>query len=175
VPGLILRIGEADERLLRAVVARRSRTLDRVMRAVTLLGEPVATVLWVSSLLLGIVPVPPPLAVEVAVTVLVSHLAVQGVKRWTVRPRPRLPVGMGSMIEAPDRFSFPSGHAAASLGVALPLALTLPWPAALPLLGLALLVGTSRCYLGVHYPGDVVVGWLLTLASFGGVRLLLAA
>ena len=72
-------------------------------------------------------------------------------------------MGIASLIEPPDRFSFPSGHASATLSVALPLFLGLPIAVGGLVLALALVVG--RCYLGVHYPGDVVVGWALSTAS----------
>jgi undecaprenyl-diphosphatase len=74
-------------------------------------------------------------------------------------------------VAEPDRFSFPSGHAAASMSVALGYGVTFP-VLALPLLALALLVGFSRVRLGVHFPGDVLAGQVLALLTAGGVLVL---
>jgi undecaprenyl-diphosphatase len=71
-------------------------------------------------------------------------------------------------VAEPDRFSFPSGHAAASMSVAVGYGVTFP-VLALPLLLLALLVGFSRVRLGVHFPGDVLAGQALALLTAGGV------
>jgi undecaprenyl-diphosphatase len=77
-------------------------------------------------------------------------------------------------------YSFPSGHATVAVGfygaLALILAYHLRGPArwAVVALGTAmvLLIGFSRLYLGVHYPTDVLAGFLaapLWLVSVGGV------
>jgi undecaprenyl-diphosphatase len=68
-------------------------------------------------------------------------------------------------MKAPDRFSFPSGHSAAALSVFLPLALATPVPGSFLILALGIAVGFSRCYLGVHYPGDVLADWTLAALS----------
>ncbi len=79
-----------------------------------------------------------------------------------------------------DFYSFPSGHATVAAGfygaLALVLAYHLRGPArwATVALGavLVLLIGFSRLYLGVHYPTDVLAGFLaapLWLVCVGGV------
>lgn len=106
------------------------------------------------------------------VTLVVSHLLVQLVKRAVGRGRPSSGCDLGAIVREPDRFSFPSGHAAASLSVALAYAMVFPvWAG--PLLLVALLVGFSRVRLAVHYPGDVLVGQLIALATLAGVRMVL--
>lgn len=93
-------------------------------------------------------------------TLVLSHLLVQMVKRTVMRPRPSRGATIETLVGEPDRFAFPSGHSAAAMSVAIAYAAAYPALAA-PALLLAGLVGMSRVFLGVHYPGDVLVGQLL--------------
>lgn len=164
----IVRLHHHDERALHALLARRRPRLDRVMRAATHLGDAGVTVTLTLALLLGAVPGLVPAGRRAAVALVASHLCVQLLKRTVTRRRPTLPTGILALVQPPDRFSFPSGHAASSLSVALALAMVLPAPLAAGVTGLALTVGMSRCYLGVHYPGDVLAGWALALLGLAG-------
>ena len=60
------------------------------------------------------------------------------------------------------KYGFASGHAANTMGLAFFLWLHLDqkWMGALAIFW-SLAVGYSRIYLGVHYPGDVMVGFLI--------------
>ena len=67
----------------------------------------------------------------------------------------------------PDRFSFPSGHACAAMSVAFAYGMSMPG-LALPLTLLAVIVGMSRVRLGVHFPGDVLAGQVIAIATVLG-------
>lgn len=82
-------------------------------------------------------------------------------KRLIKRPRPADALaGLSAFIQPADRFSFPSGHTAAAFVMATMLSIFYP-PIMLLALGLAVLVGLSRVFLGVHYPSDIVAGAVL--------------
>lgn len=103
-------------------------------------------------------------ATHAALVLLVSHVAVQLVKRTVNRRRPSMREATASLVAEPDRFSFPSGHSCAAMAVAFAYAMAFP-ALALPLLAVAVLVGMSRVFLGVHYPGDVVVGQAIAIVT----------
>jgi len=90
-----------------------------------------------------------------------SHLAVQVLKRTVARRRPCDVHGLPlALVDLPDPYSFPSGHAAAVTAVAT--SISLAHPALSPmLLPLAAIVARSRVALRVHHPGDVVAGAVL--------------
>ncbi len=103
-------------------------------------------------------------AVQAAWTLGISHLMVQVIKRNVVRVRPAERVQLISHVALPDKFSFPSGHSAAAMSVAFIHAFTfhsLAWP----MLGIATIVGFSRVRVGAHYPGDVLIGQLIAIAT----------
>ena len=95
----------------------------------------------------------------------ISHAGVQVLKRTVARPRPCDPRGRPlALVELPDPFSFPSGHAAASAAVVVTLVLAHIWLAPL-LLPVAGLVAVSRVRLRVHHASDVLAGSALGVAG----------
>ncbi|MFJ9823533.1 phosphatase PAP2 family protein [Streptomyces sp. NPDC101160] len=106
------------------------------------------------------------LALWVAGTVLVAWGLQQGLKSAVGRPRPSWPDPVDSARFA----AFPSGHAMTAVVVCglLLWVLALHWRETWwgwgTLTGVALVsvvgVGWTRVYLGVHWPSDVVAGWL---------------
>ncbi len=77
------------------------------------------------------------------------------------RPRPSLVPHLDTV----NNLSFPSGHATNAMMVYLFVALVVPKEQRLvwmiPMMILALATGLSRIMLGVHYPSDVIGGWML--------------
>ncbi len=82
-----------------------------------------------------------------------------------VRPCDALAACEPVFVSSPGGHSFPSGHAAGSFAFAAFVAAVRPAYAA-PAIVFAVLVAWSRCFLGVHYPSDVLAGALVG-ASIG--------
>lgn len=105
------------------------------------------------------------ITISVGGAMLINPLA----KMLVDRPRPDLAPHGDTVYTA----SFPSGHAFLSLTVYAVLALVIARRGralsySLIVAGLlALLIGISRIILAVHWPSDVVAGWLLGLAWIG--------
>jgi len=73
--------------------------------------------------------------------------------------------GLTILVPPESSFSFPSGHSSSSFAAALALTLAFRKKGALAYIP-AVLIAFSRCYVGVHYPSDVIAGMLVgTLVS----------
>lgn len=134
--------------------------LTTLMKAVTLIGSDklyilfVAWLYWCKDTKLG---------EKWANLVLTSALLNSAVKLIVNAPRPfQVSTAVKPLaVETATGSSFPSGHsqASANFGTFLALNYKSSWVKALGI-GLFVVVGFSRLYLRVHFPKDVLAGWL---------------
>ncbi len=155
-----------DEAVLRAINRHQSPVLDSIVTATTDLGY----VWWVG--LIAIIAITVSVKYKQFVSALIVVIGIGGsalinllLKGIFQRDRPEL----WERLVTENSFSFPSGHAMASASLAAVI-IVLLWPTRWRWYALSggvcymLYIGFTRVYLGVHYPTDVVAGWLVAIA-----------
>ncbi|GAA4876592.1 hypothetical protein GCM10023235_65400 [Kitasatospora terrestris] len=169
-------------------VAHRPAWAVSTAEAVTVLGAGVAPYLAAAAaglLLARPLPRTPrrPVLLAVGAPVLVlaaGQLVRNGLMHAFARPRPPVADWIGA---SPSGWSFPSGHAFTAalagglLGWALLRGVRRAWTGAVvAVIGVvAAAVGATRVYLGVHWPLDILGGWLLAAGWLALTVPLLAA
>jgi undecaprenyl-diphosphatase len=171
---VIARVLLLDEVLFRRIGAFRPAWMVRAMRALTHLGDAPSWI-CIGLFLLACGGGAAHAGLSLGAAALLATASSQALKRTCCRPRPSTAVqGFVALVDNPDAFSFPSGHAAAAFAVATALAgqgSTLG-PLAL---GLAAAIAVSRVYLGAHFPLDVIAGGILGCGCGALARLLAGA
>lgn len=143
----------------------KNKHLDTFMYRVTDLGGAIfSTLIALVFILFGSKNIKY-LGIECIFVLGISQIVVQGLKKILSRERPYKIIEQLNTfgIDLSD-YSFPSGHTTASFSIASTLALNIP-RISIIVFFLALIIGISRIYLGVHYPTDVAAGIILGVGT----------
>lgn len=88
------------------------------------------------------------------------------IKNWVARVRPYEVIdGLTLMVGKATDYSFPSGHTGSAFALAVVVFMAMPGKYGIIALVLATLMGLSRLYVGIHYPGDVIGGMVLGIIT----------
>ena len=148
-------------------VEKMSPIITNVMKFITHIGDPAIFVSF-CLILFAITKSRKTIALPVCITVIISVFLNFTLKNVFSRPRPDIL----RLINETD-YSFPSGHAMNNAALyTILIFLTFKYIKSKPLkiclsiyfTLITIAIGYSRVYLGVHYAGDILGGWLLGFA-----------
>ncbi len=144
-------------------VKLRNKFLTFFFKILSILGD-----WWTSTIFsLAILPFNIKLGTLIIVSQLIQVILQKGIKNVILRKRPYIKnrFSIPRLIVPPDKFSFPSGHTAGAFVLFFCINSYLPSISWVFLI-VAILIGISRIYLGVHYFTDVLFGFILGFVSF---------
>ncbi|WP_375510810.1 phosphatase PAP2 family protein [uncultured Nostoc sp.] len=164
-----------DVPILLAVHSTANSQLDVLAVTLAIIGEP-----WTAIPILGAIALILLLqkrwrSLTYLLTISVGSVIINRIaKELMHRVRPQL----WQSIAPASSFAFPSGHAMASITV-VAILLFLTWDSSWRWLVLIfgslyiIAIGWCRLYLGVHFPSDVLAGWMVALGWTIGVSLII--
>lgn len=164
-----------DDPILLAVHKTSQAQLDFFATRLTQLGSPRATLPFAGATGLVLLFLRRWRSLTYLLTTTVGSAIVnRTVKVFMHRVRPHL----WESIAPESSFAFPSGHSMASMTLVAALVI-LTWGSAwcwlILILGSAFVVAIAwtRIYLGVHFPSDILAGWMVSIAWAIGVSLII--
>lgn len=161
-----------DERTILRIISRRGDPLTRFMKVMSSMGD---GYFWglLAFLFYAAADVSLPWLYTGITAFSIELVCYKIIKQSTTRRRPfKMNPSIQNLVIPQDEYSFPSGHTAAATVAALLFSTALPL--LFPLfLTLAVLIGLSRIYLGVHYPTDVLMGFALGSISFSAASIII--
>ncbi len=178
---LALKIGQSesglkwDTAILVAIHETANQTLNNLAVSLTQWGRVGGTFLLATPVLLALGWQQKWRAFSYLITAIISSGLINfTAKLFLHRLRPHL---WESSYPLPLDFSFPSGHAMASMTLVMALIILAwgrRWGVVAGIFGglFVLAIAWTRLYLGVHFPSDILAGWLLSIAWTVTVSLL---
>ena len=143
----------------------RTEWLSLILKPITHLGD--KGLFWIILGIILLIPKRTRRAAAMAIFAmgLGAALSQVWIKPAVARIRPYELYEVYSLVGPVPEYSFPSGHACSSFCSALVYLKTLDRPYGMLTVILAALIAFSRVYVGVHYPTDILGGFLISVLS----------